>query len=365
MSRPRRSPTIPTVSVLIPAYNAARWLDRTLDSVLAQTVADIEVIVVDDGSPDDTAEIVRRRAATDPRVRLIQQPNGGVTRARNLGLAEARAPFIAPIDSDDIWHPTRLAVHLAAFEAGGDDVGLVYSSYRRVDEHDRVFWTVYGPPLEGEVFVPHLIENFIGNGSGITVRTAALREVGGYPFTADGRPFEIAEDWLMQMRIARRYRIVRAPGFLVGYRAVTGSLSGDRLRRRQWDMLALDQIASEADDVPGWVFWFPTARATCKLAWEFNHVGRRREALATLWRHTLTNPLVPFYLAYMVVERIGWKLFPALIPKSQTHFIPEAERRSFYDWDPAITPARYTTVSAPVTLALYRWLGRRYPKSTR
>ena len=320
---------------------------------------DIEILVIDDGSTDDTADIVRRRAADDPRIRLIQQPNAGVTRTRNRGISEAAAPFIAPLDSDDLWHPTRLEAHLAAFETGGDEVGLVYSSYRRIDDQDRVFWTVYGPPLEGRVFVPHLIENFIGNGSGITVRTRVMREVGGYPLTRDGRPFEIAEDWLMQMRIAARHRIARAPGFLVGYRAVHGSLSGDRLRRRQWDTLALREIEQDAPDIPRYVFWFPQARACCKLVWELAHVRRWGEANRIFWSELIRNPLVPLYMAYMIVERIGWKLFPGLRPSSQTRFIPEAERAAFYDTDPTQTPARYSTVSTAFTLAIYRWLGRR------
>lgn len=353
---------IPTVSVIVPAYNAARWIGRTLASVAAQTVRDIEILVIDDGSTDETADIVRRLAVTDPRIRLIQHPNSRVTRTRNRGIAEAAAPFIAPIDSDDLWHPTRLEAHLAAFEQGGDDVALVYSGYRRIDEDDRVFWTVYGPPLEGDVFVPHLIENFIGNGSGITVRTAVIREIGGYPFTRDGRPFEIAEDWLMQMRIAHRYRIARAPGFLVGYRAVSGSLSGDRLRRRYWDTLALREIEQDTPDVPRYVFWFPQARACCKYVWELAHVRRWGEANRTFWSELFRNPLVPLYMVYMFVERVGWKLFPRLRPSSQIHFISEAERRGFYETDPMETPPRYSTVSTALTLAIYRWFGRRLTK---
>lgn len=320
---------------------------------------DIEILVIDDGSTDATPDIVRRFAASDPRIRLIQQPNAGVTRTRNRGIAEAAAPFIAPLDSDDLWHPTRLEAHLAAFERGGDDVALVYSSYRRVDDEDRVFWTVYGPPLEGQVFVPHLIENFIGNGSGITVRTDILRQVGGYPLTRDGRPFEIAEDWLMQMRVALRHRIARAPGFLVAYRAVSGSLSGDRLRRRQWDVLALREIEADATDIPTYVFWFPQARACCKLVWELAHARRWREAIGTFWSELLRNPLVPFYMAYMFVERVGWKLFPRLRPSSQIHLIAEADRKPFYDTDPAGTPEKYSTVSSALTLSVYRWLGAR------
>src|SRR5579883_3127014 len=99
----------PLISVVIPAYNAARTIGATLRSVIDQTYPNIEIIVVDDGSTDGTAAIVRSVLAGEPRLRFVAQGNAGVAAARNAGAALARGDFIAPVDADDLWHPTKLA----------------------------------------------------------------------------------------------------------------------------------------------------------------------------------------------------------------------------------------------------------------
>jgi glycosyltransferase involved in cell wall biosynthesis len=95
----------PTVSVITPAFNAAPYVRETLDSVLAQTFTDFEVIVVDDGSTDETAAIVDWYAQRDPRVRVVRQANRGIAAARNTAIAHARGRFLALLDSDDLWFP--------------------------------------------------------------------------------------------------------------------------------------------------------------------------------------------------------------------------------------------------------------------
>jgi glycosyltransferase involved in cell wall biosynthesis len=98
------------ISVVIPTYNRAHFLPRALDSVLGQTVPALEVLVVDDGSRDDTEALMRQRY---PQVRYLKQPNSGVSRARNLGIAAAKGDWIALLDSDDAWLPTKLATQCA------------------------------------------------------------------------------------------------------------------------------------------------------------------------------------------------------------------------------------------------------------
>lgn len=99
---------LPFVSVIIPAYNAEAFIGRTLESVLAQTYENIEVLVVDDGSRDRTAEIVASFAQKDSRVILLKQQNAGVAAARNLAIEKSRGEYIAPLDADDIWYPSKL-----------------------------------------------------------------------------------------------------------------------------------------------------------------------------------------------------------------------------------------------------------------
>src|SRR5260221_3504756 len=103
----------PLVPVITPAYSVGRWIAQAIDSVLGQTESRLEHVVVDDGSIDDTADIVAERATRDPRLRLIRTANGGSGRARNIGIAESSAPFVAFLDGVDRWHPSFLRTALA------------------------------------------------------------------------------------------------------------------------------------------------------------------------------------------------------------------------------------------------------------
>ena len=126
--RPRRSRRssrnpgglMPLVSVIVPAYNTGRYIREALASVLAQTISDLEILVVDDGSDDQTAATVETTAARDGRVRLFKKANGGVSSARNLALEMARGEFLALLDSDDMWDPRFLEEQLAVLRARPD-----------------------------------------------------------------------------------------------------------------------------------------------------------------------------------------------------------------------------------------------------
>jgi GT2 family glycosyltransferase len=113
MSIPIGSLATPTVSILTPAYNSGKFIRQTLDSALKQTFTDFEMIVVDDGSTDDTRRIVKEYADRDRRIHLISQPNGGIAAARNRAMRLARGRFLALLDSDDLWLPTYLSDQLA------------------------------------------------------------------------------------------------------------------------------------------------------------------------------------------------------------------------------------------------------------
>jgi glycosyltransferase involved in cell wall biosynthesis len=104
-----------TVSVIMPAYNVSAYIGAAVDSVKAQTVADWELLIVDDGSTDQTYDMARRAAAGDARIRLLQKRNGGISTARNMAMAASTGEFIAILDSDDVWEPTYLAEQLALF----------------------------------------------------------------------------------------------------------------------------------------------------------------------------------------------------------------------------------------------------------
>ena len=127
----------PLVSVVVPAYNAAWSLDETLASVCAQTYRDIEVLVVDDGSTDATADVAAAWSQRDCRVRLIRKPNGGVASARNRGLREARGVYVAPIDADDLWAPDNVERQVAALEAAGPGACMAFAHTIFIDLDGR------------------------------------------------------------------------------------------------------------------------------------------------------------------------------------------------------------------------------------
>jgi glycosyltransferase involved in cell wall biosynthesis len=148
------------VSVVMPAYNRARTIERAVDSILAQDYPSIEVIVVDDGSKDDTAEVMRSRYGSDPRVVFIQQPNGGVCVARNTGIARARGEFIAMLDSDDAWLPGKLSLQVGILRKH-PELSLVCSDMDAVDTEGKVAWPRYMRKYFGTFrFYPRLEDLF-------------------------------------------------------------------------------------------------------------------------------------------------------------------------------------------------------------
>jgi glycosyltransferase involved in cell wall biosynthesis len=131
-----------TVSVIIPTFNRAYCLARTMASALTQTHADVEVIVVDDGSTDDTAALVARLYGGEPRVRYVHQANAGVCTARNHGFSIATGEFVALLDSDDVWYPWKLELQLACLRAV-PRAGMVWTDLTAVDPGDQVTHSRY------------------------------------------------------------------------------------------------------------------------------------------------------------------------------------------------------------------------------
>lgn len=226
------------VSVIVPAYNAEKFIEKTISSVTHQTYGNIEVLVVDDGSQDRTAEIVEEIASRDRRVHLIRQANAGVAAARNRAIREARGQFVAPIDADDLWHPDKLALQVEALWRAPASVGVIYCWSVAIDAGDYV---LSGDPvpfacqLQGNVFGELAARNFIGNGSVPLIRRRAIRDVGSYDPDLD---LKGSEDWKLYIALAERYEYAVVPRALVGYRQVPGSLSMDAVRmERSWNVV--------------------------------------------------------------------------------------------------------------------------------
>jgi glycosyltransferase involved in cell wall biosynthesis len=222
------------ITVIIPAYNAAGTLDQTLESVRSQSYRDIEILIVDDGSRDETPSIVLRHAAADDRVRLISQANGGVAAARNRGITEARGKLIAPVDADDLWASTKLEKQIAMMEEAGPGVGLVYCWYAIIDAKGFIKG-IAKPTKSGKVLSCLCADNFVGNGSSPLMRKHVMLAAGGYSTQLRALRAQGCEDWLLYLRIAEKHEFRVVEECLLGYRMQPGSMSRDgRQMLRSW-----------------------------------------------------------------------------------------------------------------------------------
>lgn len=231
------------VSVVIPAYNAAQTLDETLRSVRSQTHRALEIIVVDDGSTDDTRRVAERHAAVDDRMRVITQENAGVAAARNTGWQRATSDLIAFVDADDLWAPTKIERQVEAIQSGGRRVGLVYCWSAWIDGQSsitnlgrRVYWA-------GDVLEEILVDNFVGNGSSALIRREALVSARGFDSKLRAVGAEGCEDYLVYCRIAEEYHYAVVPEYLTGYRALPGNMSNNRARMlRSWGLVGNEML---------------------------------------------------------------------------------------------------------------------------
>lgn len=170
------------VSVIVPTFNRAYCLARTLDSALAQTHRELELLVIDDGSTDDTRELVRDRYGDEPRVRYLYQANAGVAAARNHGIAEARGDFVALLDSDDIWQPWKIELQLRCL-CQFPELGMVWTDMEAIDPSGAVFsrayirtmYSAYALFANGELFTTTVPLRDVAPGMADTVGEAQLR----------------------------------------------------------------------------------------------------------------------------------------------------------------------------------------------
>lgn len=211
------TPAGPRISCLMPVYNGERFLAEAVDSILAQTMGDFELVVVNDGSTDRTAEILARYAGADPRVRVVDRPNGGIVAALNTGLAVCRGEFVARMDADDVSLPERFAFQTAYLDRHPGCVLVGGLASTRPDgggpgtsggRHRRTDLSRFPPRIAVSM---HPL---------ITVRRAALVAAGGY---RDDYPH--AEDYDLFIRLARHGTIDNPDRAMLFYRRHEDAIS--------------------------------------------------------------------------------------------------------------------------------------------
>lgn len=283
------APGTPRVSVVIPCYNHARFLPEAVASVVAQTFTDWEIIIVDDGSPDDTATVAQRLIAAHPdrRIRLIRQENRGQAEARNAGIRAARAPYILPLDADDLIEPEMLAQTVAVLDAH-PGVGFVYTDVRRFGAENNVLRTL---PYSLERL---RFENLMMPAT--LFRREAWEQVGGFRSPVQG--YEDREFWVSLADAGWQGWHIPQP--LMRYRRTEGSMLS-KARRRDLELRAKIFLLHPRLYEPDVLAW---ARRVLSPEWSVNG------ALRSPWRWLLA------YLGYVALIR---RHHPALLLPTIVH----------------------------------------------
>jgi len=294
----------PTISVVLPVYNAERYVGEAVESILAQTFGDFELLIIDDGSKDRSLEILQRLAESDRRIRLRSRPNAGLVPTLNEMLAQARGEFIARMDADDVSFPRRFERELEYLRAH-EDCLVVGTAVEWIDPEGELL-KLYAPPRDhAEIDAAHLAtaEGVVCHPSAL-IRATAFELVGGYDPELDG-----AEDLDLWLRIAEVGRLANLSEALLRYRFHFAKV-GFAAKRRQLEASRKSVLAAcerrkiqpklppedaEAPDV---------TRQLQTWAWWALGSGNRTTARKYAWRVVLREPHRPssWRLAYCAIR---------------------------------------------------------------
>jgi glycosyltransferase involved in cell wall biosynthesis len=209
----------PLVTIIIPTFNRAYILPRAIESILNQTMKDWELLIIDDGSTDNTEKLIVTFQEKSKNIIYIKQPfNKGVTAARNVALSRARGIYIAFLDSDDVWMPEKLQKQTAILDSK-PEVGLVYTGAIFVNDRTgekRIKHTT----VEGDIHAQEIIDNPIGSPSRVILRKEVFSTVGLFD-----EQFSNLEDWEMWIRITRKYSVAAINKPLINYTESDDSMS--------------------------------------------------------------------------------------------------------------------------------------------
>jgi glycosyltransferase involved in cell wall biosynthesis len=226
---------MPNVSVVMPVLNGEAYLVEAIESVLGQTLEELELVVVDDGSHDTSRAIVKRFAGVDPRVRLVvNERNLGIAAALNQGWRAAQAPFIARLDADDVALPDRLSQQTAFLDAH-PSVAVVGGAARVINSAGRQISTMRFPTASRTIRSTLLRHNCLAHPT-VMLRRVALEDVGGYRF-------DHSEDYDLWLRLSERFELANLADPLILYRVHAGQLSLIDLEQRVKGALAVRAAA--------------------------------------------------------------------------------------------------------------------------
>lgn len=228
------------VSVIIPTYNAELTIRETIESVLAQTFSDFEIVAIDDGSQDSTVEVVD--SIRDSRIKIFSFLNAGVATARNRGIEKATGKYLAFLDADDLWTADKLESQIQALK-NNPEAFVAYSWTDYIDENGKFLHAGERISANGNVYACLLVSNFLENGSNPLIRREAFATVGNFD-----KSFPPAEDWELYLRLAARYNFAVVPSVQVLYRVRANSLSGSVLKQEEQCLKVIKKTFSQAPE---------------------------------------------------------------------------------------------------------------------
>ncbi|MEH2259378.1 glycosyltransferase [Nostoc sp.] len=283
----KASKTIPKISVIIPAYNSEKTITHTIKSVLNQTLSDLELIVINDGSEDSTLDIVTQ--IKDPRIKILSYANAGGNVSRNRGLQLAVGEFVSFLDADDLWTPDKLQSQLKALQENATAT-VAYSWTDYIDENGEIVLSGTHSTANGDVYEKLLVTNFLENGSNPLIRREALIKLGGFD-----ESLSAAQDWDMWLRLACQFDFVCVPSVKILYRISANSVSSNLVRQEKACLQVLERAYKERPLVLKHTWNLSLTNLykylTCKaLQKPFN----RQKALTAakfLWNYVLNNSL--------------------------------------------------------------------------
>lgn len=208
---------MPTISVIVPAYNAEKTILETIQSLQKQTFSDFEIIVINDGSTDGTVELLN--TIEEPQLKVFSYQNGGLPVARNRGISHATGEFITFIDADDLWTPDKLELQLAALQEN-PEAGVAYSWTSFINEKSEFLYAWEPLYYQGNVYPVLLLKNFISSGSNILVRRKFIELAGEFDPI-----LKSAEDWDYYVRLAALCPFVLVPKYQILYRRSSQSMT--------------------------------------------------------------------------------------------------------------------------------------------
>lgn len=212
----------PAVSMIIPTYNRANLLCRAIQSALNQTYENFEIIIIDDGSNDNTSDVVEKYQKQDERIRYIRcEKNKGGSAARNKGIKAAKGEYLAFLDDDDEWLPEKIEKQMIKFKNVSNDVGLIYSGFSCISESSGKIVTEINPILRGNVY-HNLLENCILGSPTPLIRKICFRKAGLFDETLPS-----CQDWDMWIRISEYYKFDFVSGVLAKHHVHGDQISID------------------------------------------------------------------------------------------------------------------------------------------